>query len=182
MIKKNSLILFSFCFLLSTFYFSGCGYTTRGFIDPQYQSVYVQPVVNKVKVTGETQEFGDFRSVPAFLDQAFTRALIARFNLDGHLRVTKEENADLIVECTITDYKQGTLRYDNDDRVEEYRLKLYYTYRLLDSVGDVVKKGRLVANSEYALVGAAARSEEQAIAELLEDASRRLVDAIIEEW
>ena len=96
--------------------------------------------------------------------------------------MTKEENADLIVECTITDYKQGTLRYDNDDRVEEYRLKLYYTYRLLDSVGDVVKKGRLVANSEYALVGAAARSEEQAIAELLEDASRRLVDAIIEEW
>jgi hypothetical protein len=108
--------------------------------------------------------------------------LISRFSLDGNLRVTKEENADLIVECTITDYKQSTLRYDNDDRVEEYRLKLYYTYSLFDSVGDLVKKGRLVANSEYALVGAAARSQDQAIAELLEDAARRLVDDIIEAW
>ena len=180
MIRKYGLTLIVFSLVVSSF--SGCGYTTRGFIDPQYQTIYIRPVVNKIKVTGETQEFGDFRSVPPFLDQAFTRALISRFNLDGHLRVTNEENADLTVECTMTDYKQGTLRYDNDDRVEEYRLKLYYTYRLLDSVGEVVKKGNLVANSEYALVGAAARSEDQAIAELLNDASRRLVDDIIEAW
>ena len=182
MIKKYSLILVAFCFLLSLLGLSGCGYTTRGFLDPQYQTVYVKPVVSSVKVTGETQEFTSFRSVPPFLDQNFTRALISRFSLDGRLRVVKEHAADLIVECTVTDYRQTALRYDTDDSVEEYRLKLYYVYKILGPSGNVIKVSRLVANAEYALVGGLARSQDQATADLLDDAARKLVDEIIEEW
>ena len=173
---KKLILIFITLFLL------GCGYTTRSLIDPQYRTVYVKPVVNAVKVTGETQEFSKYRSVPPFLEQAFTRSLLERFSLDGNLKVVKEYMADLVVECTITDYVQSTLRYDDDERVEEYRLKMFFSYKVLNRGGDIVRKGNLVANGEYALVGELATSEDRATASVLEDASRKLVDEIIEEW
>ena len=180
--KNITFIVFTISYLLLAISYSGCGYTTRGFLDPQHRTIYVKPVVNSVKVTGETQEFTDFRSVPPFLEQSFTQALISRFGLDGNLKLVKEDAADLVLECTITDFVRSTLRYDDQDRVEEYRLKIYFNYKLFDRGGNVVGKNSLVADSEYALVGRLAKSENQAISELLEEAARKAVEDVIEAW
>ncbi|MBN2119820.1 MAG: LptE family protein [Candidatus Omnitrophica bacterium] len=161
----------------------GCGYTTRGFLDPQYRSIYIKPAVNAIGVTGETQEYSNFRSVPPFLDNSFTKALISRFTFDGNLKVTREGNADLVLECTITDFVRSTLRYDNQDRVEEYRLKINFDYKLYNTISqEVIKHKSLIADSEYALVGSVAKTEDQALTELLEEAARKVTEDIVEAW
>jgi len=176
---KKVLLLSIFYLLSSTL--SGCGYTTRGFLNPQYKSILVKPVVNKVSFTGETQEYRSFRSIPPLLEDSFTKALISRFNLDGNLRVVKEE-ADLILETEITDFLRESLRYNREDRIKEHRLKLYFSYKVYGKNGDLIRKNSLIADTTYALEGRLAKSEEEAILELLDDASRRIVEDIIEEW
>ena len=150
--------------------------------DSQYKSIYIRPVVTKVEFTKEDQEYSSFRSIPPFLDNSFTSALISRFNTDGNLKVAKQEGSDLVLECTITDFVRDTLRYDDQDRVEEYRLKIFFNYKLYDIKSQVIRKNNIVADSEYALMGTAARSESEALSELLDDASRRIVEDIVEMW
>jgi len=183
MIKKNSLFITTICYLLSVVCFSGCfGYTTQSFLNPEHKSIYIKPVINNMKFTGETQEYSKFRSMPPLLENSFTQALISRFNLDGSLKIVKEPDADLILECQINDFLRSTLRYDDQDRVEEYRLKIYFDYKLYDRGANLIRQGDMVADAEFAFVGSAARSEARAISELLDDASRRISEDITEVW
>lgn len=162
--------------------FLGCGYTTRGFIDPRFKTVYVRPVVNDIKITGETQENDKFRSVPPLLENNLTSALLDRFNLDGSLKVVDESSADLIVEAALIDYYRESVRYDDDEEIEEQRIKLIFTFESFDSEGELIKSKKLVAHEDYATSGSNARTEEVAIDELMDDAARRLVEEIIEAW
>lgn len=172
-------ILSSFLFIL---FFTGCGYTTQSLLNPAYKTIYISPAVSKIQFTGESQEYSKFRSVPPLLADRLTKSLISRFNLDGHLKTVKEGLSDLILTCEINDYVRDTLRYDDNNDVEEYRLKLYLTYSLIDKQGRVESKKRIVADTEYSLTGSAAKSEASALNDLVDDASRRVVEDIIEAW
>ncbi len=177
--KINSLSLIcSLAFLIAGV--AGCGYTTRGFLNPEYKTIYVKPVDNRVRFTGESQEYGKYRSIPPLVEDRFTQAVLSRVNLDGTLKPSDRNNADLVLETQITDYVRDTLRYDDEDRIEEYRLKLYYTYQLYDSNQDLVNKSSLIADAEFVPGGAGA--EDEAVSILLEDAARRIVEDIIEIW
>ena len=177
--RKRLLLSIYFLLVVSIL---GCGYTTRGFLNPDYKSIFVKPVLNKLTFTKETQEYRDFRSIPPLLEDSFTKALISRFNLDGNLRVDREETADLILETEITDFLRETLRYTDQDRVQEYRLKIYFTYKLYDKNNNLIRKKSLVSDTTYTLEGKFAESEDSAISDLLDDAARRIVEDIVEEW
>lgn len=175
-IKKSILLL------VALVLFAGCGYTTRGFLNPNYKTVYVKPVVNNVKFTGETQENNTFRSVPPLIENKLTNALFDRFNLDGNLKTVDELGADLVLDCVITDYLREAVRFDDDENVEEHRIKIWYNFTLTDSQGAVIDEKSLIADEEYALTGSNARSEDSALVDLLDDAARRVVEEIIESW
>lgn len=161
---------------------AGCGYTTRGFIDPRYKTVYVRPAVNDIEITGETQENDKFRSIPPLLENYLTSSLLDRFNLDGILKVVEESKADLLVETTLKDYYRESIRYNDDDDIEEQRIKLIYEFSLFGSDGALIKTKRIVANEKFATTGANARTEESALDDLMDDAARRLVEDIVEAW
>lgn len=160
----------------------GCGYSTRGFINPNYKTVYVRPVENDIKITGETQENDKFRSVPPLLENNLTSALLDRFSLDGSLKTVNESAADLVVEATLNDYFRESIRFDEDDEIEEQRIKLIFTFDMYDAEGALVRSKKLIAHEDYATTGSNARSEEAALDDLMEDAARRLVEDIIEAW
>ncbi len=176
-ISVKYLLLFATFFLVII---SGCGYTTRGSLNPAYKTVYIEPVTENIEFTGETQSYSDFRSVPPLLDNSFTSALISRFNLTGGLKVVNKNNADLFLETEITDYIRGGLRYDEQDDIEEYRLKMSFKYKLFNAKNELVKENSLSASTEYNISGGETQS--QAISDLLDDAARRLTEDIIESW
>jgi len=170
------------CCLLSVALFAGCGYSTRGFLNPEYRTVHVKPVVNAVMFTDETQQLGEFRTIPPLIENTFTQALVDRFALDGGLRTVGLPAADLIVTTTITDYRREALRYTSDEAIEEYRILVEFRFIVATDEGTVIKDAALSADETYALTGSRARSENAAIEELMDDAARRLVESIVESW
>ena len=171
-----------FFFLAGALFLSGCGYTTRGFFNPKYKTIYITPVENNIDITKETEEYSKYRSFPALIENNFTSKIISRFNLDGNLKTTNKNNADLVLKCIIEDFVRDAVDYDDNDQVEKYRLKLKFTYTLFDSQGEVIKTKSITADEDYNLTGAYAKSEDSAVLDLLDDAARRIVDSIVEEW
>lgn len=169
-------------FIPLLFLLEACGYSTQGFVNIEHNSIYVKPVVNKIVFTGETQESSSYRSFPPLIENDFTRKIIDRFNIDGRLKPATQEDSELVVETQIKDFVRDAIGYTDNDQVREYRLKLYFTYSLYDKEGKLLRKKDLVADVEYPLEGVAAKTESQALNELLEDAARRLVESIIEVW
>jgi len=151
-------------------------------LDPAYKTVYVKPVVNKVKFTEETQLGAGVRTLPPQIENRFTAALRDRMLRDGNLKSVDMASADLLLEVEITDYVREGMRYDDNQKINEQRLKLVYNYVLKNQEGTEVNKGSLIADELYANSGTHMRSEEVALRDLLDDAGRRVVQDIVEAW
>jgi hypothetical protein len=178
--NKLRLVPFYLVAFFSIILVFGCGYTTRGSLNPEYKNIHIRPVKENIEFTGETQSYSGFRSVPPFLDNSFLAALISRFNLSGGLKVVNEKEADLILETEITDYVRGGLRYDDIDNIEEYRIKMNFKYKLLDRQNIIVKQSSLSANTEQNI--SAGENQSQAVLDLVDIAARKLTEDIIESW
>ncbi|UCC95131.1 MAG: hypothetical protein JSW40_10070 [Candidatus Omnitrophota bacterium] len=174
----------SICCLLCVaccLYLCGCGYTTRGFLYEEDEIVII-PVVNKINITSEGRRFSQYTTFPILLEKQLTNALINKFNIDGHLKVTRRKEEALELLCTITDYRRETLRYTDSDDVKEQRLRLHVHMKLSDFDGEILQEKNVVGETEFFLSGPHSKSEAAAQVELVDDAARRIVEAVIEEW
>ncbi len=175
--KKISKLFIIFCLLIS-----GCGYTTHSVLKGGAKTLYVVPVKNTMKMAEESTEYTKYRSIPPLLENMFTQSLIERFHFDGNVKTVRDQTADLVLNCEIVDFVRDVLRYDTNDRVDEYRLKMSFRYTLANAQDTSVKTKSLSTSVTYPLTGLYAKSESAALDELLDDASRRIVESIVEEW
>lgn len=103
----------------------GCGYTSESTLPSQYRSIAVKPFVDK------SREYD--------LQAPLTNAVTRKFINDGRLRVTHEEEADLLLEGAIIDYRLKGLTFDQDDDVTQFLLLVVAAARLSDTAtGEVV--------------------------------------------
>lgn len=159
----------------------GCGYTTGGILYST-NHIYITPVVNKINIAAQTRTDMDYTLYPVLLEKKLTTVLFNKFNTDGHLMVSSSKEGALNLICEITDYKTQTLRYTEEETVEEQRLFLYVTIRLYNPQGKLLKKQRIVGESTYFLTGPLRKSETAAQEDLVVDTARRILEAVIEEW
>lgn len=159
----------------------GCGYTTRGAVYSQNR-LYVVPVVNKMDISSEQRKYSEFNNFPALLDKRVTNAIVAKFNSDGHMKVTNDEQGALKLTCAITNYHSDAQRYTDNDDVKEQKIWLDMSMSLTDPSGKVLKEKNIVADASYYLTGSNRRSEATVQDEVISDAARRIVEAVVEEW
>ncbi|MBU2103252.1 MAG: LPS assembly lipoprotein LptE [Candidatus Omnitrophota bacterium] len=160
---------------------SGCGYTTKGFVY-EHDRIVVVPAVDKISITAENRKYSQYQSYPVLLEKRFTSVLVGRFNRDGHLKVTSNKADALLLECVITDYQKEAVRYSDSDDVREQRLRLHVLMKLSNARGETIKERDVVGESSFFLVGPNRKSEAVAQGELIDDAARRIVEAVVEEW
>jgi hypothetical protein len=110
--------LFFISAAISTLSLAGCAYTTKSSLDPAYRTICIQGFYD------ESREYG--------LQAPLTNALIRKFLNDGRLRVTRCEDADLMLEGVIRNYQLKGLTYDEKDRVTQYLVVLTAGVRLTD--------------------------------------------------
>lgn len=104
---------------------AGCGYTSQSALPSQYQSIAIKPFVD------QSREYG--------LQAPLTNAVTRKFIHDGRLRVTGEENADLLLEGAILNYQLKGLTFDQDDNVTQFLVLVVAAARLSDTAsGEVV--------------------------------------------
>ena len=159
----------------------GCGYTTRGF---QYEgdSIIIDPVINKINITNESRKFSNYKSYPILIENKLTNELVNKFNIDGGLKVTSLDTDALILTSSIVDYDKDSLRYSDDDDIEEQRLRLRVYVTLSNPDGELLVDQTVTGESTYFLEGPKATSEGAAQVELIDDAARRILELVVEDW
>lgn len=159
----------------------GCGYTTRGFVYEE-ESIYIKPIINSISITHETRQYQTYTTYPVLIEKKLTNELAKRFSIDGHLTVANETYGALELQGEVRNYTKEALRYAGDDTITEQRLRLFVTMVLLNAQGNTIKEKEIVGETTFFLSGSLAKSETQAQAELVEDAARRMVETVIENW
>ena len=171
-------------FFVAIFAVSGCGYTTSSMLPPEIKTIYVDNVKNNISVTAEQSELRMYRGYKPGMETEITKAIIDKFLFDGNLKMSREENADLILKTELIDYKRDSLRYDANDNIEEYRIKLIVNIQLEDTKTGAVlwtEKG-FAGETTYRLFGPGAKSENMALVAAEIDLATRIVERTIEAW
>ncbi|MFQ5680896.1 MAG: LPS assembly lipoprotein LptE [Candidatus Omnitrophota bacterium] len=181
-----SFIFLSFVFCLLPSVLSGCGYTTRSFVNPKMRTIYIQPFVNKINIASEFSERRKYKTYFPLLEAKITREVVNRFIFDGNLRIAKPEKADVVLTGELIDYLKQPLKYKASDNatIEEYRLNLIVNIKLsYREGGEVVweEKG-FVGDTTYFTSGPSAKSESSALTLAITDLARRIVERTIEQW
>ena len=167
-----------FTFLLVVL--SGCGYTTGSLLPSNYRTLHVEPFANKVEFVNENS-----RNLYVPLMEVKVRtAVIDRFQLDGHLRLSDSDKSDLTLKGNLIAFQRDDLRTDQNQNVQEYRLRIMVSLTMVDNTtGQVLwKESSFAGESTYFTSGPQAKSETAALNDTLTDLSRRVVERPIENW
>jgi hypothetical protein len=158
----------------------GCGYTTKAFMGTG--TIYVKPVQNSIRITQETRTYSNYQTYPVLIEKKLTNAIVDELRLRSNYTITSESSQSHTLECSIVSYTQDGLQYSDYDEVTERRLRLHVKMRYLDPQGEVLKEKTVVGEATYHLQGLYAKSESEAFEDLIDDTSRRIVEAIADDW
>ena len=169
------LLLISFC---------GCGYTTHSLLPPHLKRIYVENFKNAIDITGETSEREVYKTYRPRLELDVTKAVIDKFIFDGNLKISRAEDADVILTGELVDFKREALRYDEADNIEEYRIVILVSIKLKDIKENKIlwQFDRFAGSYEYYTIGSQAKTEATAINGAIDDLARRIVEQTIEIW
>jgi outer membrane lipopolysaccharide assembly protein LptE/RlpB len=104
--------------LLAALLAGACGYTVRGTLPAHIKTVAV-PI------------FRNHTAEPA-IEGFITRAVVEAFSTNGRLKVVGTDQADAILDGDITSYHVGSIAFDKDANVRQYRLVVIVNLRMRD--------------------------------------------------
>ncbi|MFA6321438.1 MAG: LPS assembly lipoprotein LptE [Candidatus Omnitrophota bacterium] len=167
-----------------TFFVAGCGYTTRSLLPSNIKKIRVENFKNGINVAAEQSNLRMYRGYRPGMEVNLTTAIVNKFLSDGTLKIANAQNADLILTGELIDFSRGALRYDENDNVEEYRIKLIINMEVrYAKTGELMwsEKG-FAGETTYRTSGGLVKSESAAINAAIEDLARRVVERTVEVW
>jgi len=180
--KKAHLHKFTAIFIL-IFFVSGCGYTTRSLLPSQFKTIYIENFTNKIKVTAESSDERMYRGYRPGMEIDVSRAIRNKYLFDGNIKIADSQEADLILKGELIDFRNESLRYDRNNNVLEYRIRMVVNIELQTKDGKTRwKESNFAGESLYNTTGALAKSESAAVLDAEADLARRVVERTIEEW
>ena len=170
--------------LISAAMLSGCGYTTHSQLTAKFKSIYVENFTNSITLTAEQSNVRMYRGYRPGMEIDLTKAVIDRFLSDGNLVIEKEAGADVMLKGQLRDFQRDALRYDANDNVEEYRIKIIVNLELYDAkTGSLMwKETGFAGETTYRTSGSLAKSETAAVQDAITDTARRIVERTVEAW
>ncbi len=178
-VRKFTAALFA-----ALFFISGCGYTTKSLLPSNLKTIYVDNLVNKIRVTAESSDERMYRGYRPGMELEATRTIRDKYLTDGNLRIADAGTADLILTGELIDFRNEALRYDRNNDVQEYRVRIVVSLQLKNAGDGKVRwaENYFAGESLYTTSGPLAKSETTAIKEANADLARRVVERTIEEW
>ena len=127
--QSQGAILFIIFLLSLSILSTGCGYTTKSTLPGYMKTIYVERFENNIDFTNESN-----RNIYLPLLETNVRTeIINRFQFDGNLKVSKTEKADIVLTGNLKHYQRDVLRYDENNEVLEYRVKIFVSLTLYDN-------------------------------------------------
>lgn len=169
---KNPLAFGILFVSLIMFSLAGCvGYRLGSTLPADIKTVCVPLFVNK--------------SREPLIENGATAATIAELQKDGTLKVVNIENADVILECTLTSVSLSPLRYSRADvtKPNEYRLTLSASFTLKRARNqEILCEASVIGESTFPFVGNLVAAKQSAMPRASEDLAKRIVEKAVEAW
>ena len=169
--------LFLFAVLSITLSVAGCGYTNKTVLPRNIQTIYVKTVRNEIPVEA-------IYAYQPGLEMAITNAIIQRFQVDGILKVVKEDEADAILDAGMIGFEQEGVRFTRLESVEEYRLFIILNMKLIDGKTDQViwEEPSFSGDAQYFVTDVDSISREEASQRAIQRLAFNVVDRVVEDW
>jgi len=174
--RRNIKLLMTAFLLLA-----GCGYSVHS-VTFKEKYIFVKSATNDIKIATEGNKYENRKTYPRLIENELTSSLVQGFNIDGQLKVARDEAGALKLTCVVRDYRKDTLRSTTTNTVVEQRIQLVVAMKLYDSAGTLVKDREVVGETTYFLSGPNQKSEVAAQGDLVDDTTRRIVEAVVEDW
>ena len=167
--------LISVCLLLFSLY--GCGYTQHAKLPNDIKTIAIQTFQDEIPPDRR------FAYRPG-LEIELTNAILDRFIFDGNLKVVDQTRADAVLTGTIIAYEQEGLRFDDLESVEEYRLFLVVSFKLVDQKTKkiLIQENTFSGRAEFFTSRAPGATRRIAASDAVTDLAKSLVNRIVEQW
>ncbi len=153
------------------------GYTQKASLPQDIKTIYVDTVKNAIPINEVyPYEFG--------LEMAITQAVIRRLHRDGNLRVVPREKADAVLEANLIRFEQEGVRFSKIESVEEFRLFIVLSLRLLNGKTEEViwEEPNFSGDEEYFVSEVRSIARRDATEAAIERLASNVVDRITEDW
>lgn len=162
---------------------SGCGYSTRT-VSPSMagiRTIYIEPFKNNVDYGTDR---GSKNLYVPMMEVKVSNGVINRFITDGFLKVSKPEEADIILKGALLNYQRDGLRYDDSDNVLEYRITIIVSLTLVDTRTNETlwTEPSFAGDTTYFPSGLYAKAESVAIDDAVKDLAQRIIERTVEDW
>ncbi len=156
---------------------AGCGYTNKTTLPREIRTIVVPTFEDRIP---QEVEFTHQAGLPVDV----TNAVIDRLLFDGNLRVVDEKDADVTLVGKIIRFDQEPTRFNEQERVEEYRLIITARVTLLDNRTQkpLWIEPNLSGDIEFFLEGSRAMGQRRAVEDAIKEIARNIVDRIVEDW
>lgn len=159
--------------LVATLLFSGCmGYQLGGSRPEGIETVSLAPVINR---TGE----------PA-VELQVTHAVSQRIQFDGRMKlINTPENADAVIEITLTEYELTPISYRSDLRTtpNSYRLRITGVAELNDAkTGETLSTSSTYGEATFEFQQDLTSAKRDALPTAAREIAKFMVDDLIERW
>ena len=148
------------------------GYQFGGTRPKGIETVHVAAVVNKT-------------TEPA-IELQVTHALRQHIQFDGRMKlVNTAENADAVIEVTLTDYRLTAIAFRNDLRTtaEQYRLRVTGIATLTDTkTGETLSESKTYGETTFFFKSDLTTSKRGALPRAAQELAKFMVDDLIERW
>lgn len=163
---------------------AGCGYTARPGLATHLKTIYVKPFLNRIDLTQLSTDYSLFPIYRHGMENDITSQVINRYQFTGLLRPARLEKADSRLEGELLEFRREALRFDEAQKVEEWRLSIVVRLRFYDLHTNTVlwEDGRFIGDTTYFVAGVNAESESVALQRAIEDLARRIVERTVENW
>ncbi len=154
-------------------FLGGCvGYRLGSTLPDGIDSVALVPVVNTTAEPG--------------LEMAVTRAMRSFIQFDGRLDLTSPDQADALIEITLTGYRSRPIAYDEDTTAVkplDYRQRISASAVLRDKHSDkALRKADNYGESIFAFDSDLSTSKRSAVPAAAEELARLLYTDLFESW
>ena len=152
---------------------AGCvGYKLGSTLPPGIESIYITTFVNESK---EPQ-----------IETDTTQASIQEFQRDGTLRVTSRDQADSMLDVTLTGFALEPLSYNRSSALttQEYRMRITarIVFTRLRPTQKVMLDRTVQGEATFELAGDMFSSKQRALPEASRDLAHDIVESVVEYW
>ena len=120
------------------------------------------------------------------VDTELTRALTREIGREGTLRITSEERATTRLDVVVTEYRQDSIRFRNNNTPEEYRMVLkataVFSHISADGSGKEILRQTFEGDETFTRGTDTITAQQQCLPKAAEKLAEQIVDSCVSAW